>query len=83
MIHPHNNETSTRWGHGDFRVRLDRAGQSQPMGYCDGTEADERELREIAEGEGVHDLTIAKKRLKTGREVWTLGDVPTEEEWTP
>jgi len=80
MIHPFNNETSTRWGRGEFRVQLERAGYSRPMGYCDGTDEDENELRELAETEGVDDLPIKKKPLKSGREIWILGEVPTEEE---
>lgn len=79
MIRPHNNETATGWSHGDFAVQLVRNGQSQPMGYCDGTEEDEQELREIAESEGADELRIEKKQLKSGRQIWTLGDPPAAE----
>jgi len=79
MIHPYTNETSTRWGHGEFQVQLVRAGYTKPMGYCDGTDADEQELRAMAEQEGVLELKIQRKMLKTGREIWTLGEVPSED----
>jgi hypothetical protein len=43
------------------------------MGFCDGSPEDVAELISIAETEGADDVTIHKKRLKSGREVWTLG----------
>ena len=52
------------------------------MGYCDGTDEDEEELRSIAESEDVDDLPITKKILKTGREVWTVGSTATTT-WDP
>jgi hypothetical protein len=42
------------------------------MGFCDGSDADVSELREIAESEGADGMRIEKKLLKTGREIWTL-----------
>lgn len=71
MIHPYSNATQTRWDKGDFKVQLLTPGSSRPMGFCDGTEADLAELRQIAEAENAA-LRIEKKVLKTGREVWTL-----------
>ena len=49
----------------------------------DGTDEDERELRAIAEDEGTELPTIKRKILKTGREIWTIGEPPdaTEEDW--
>ena len=44
----------------------------------------ERELQAIAEAEGTELPTIQRKVLKTGREIWTIGEPPTdqaEEEW--
>ncbi|MCB9751236.1 MAG: hypothetical protein H6713_14770 [Myxococcales bacterium] len=73
MIHPYSNATQTKWNRGEFRVQLNLPNNSRPMGYCDGSAADEAELRAMAEEEGVHALAIHKKFLKTGREVWTLG----------
>lgn len=72
MIHQYSNETQTRWDHGDFKVQLIQANHPRPFGFCDGTAADQAELRELAEAEGADGLQIAKKVLKTGREIWTL-----------
>ena len=73
MIYPYSNATQTRWSHGEFNVQLNLPDNPQPMGYCDGSPEDLAELREIAEVEGADDVTIDKKLLKSGREVWTLG----------
>ncbi|MEM6993038.1 MAG: hypothetical protein AAF721_21175 [Myxococcota bacterium] len=72
MIYPHSNETQTRWDHGDFQVQLSLPNNPRPMGFCDGTDADVAELNAIAEAEGADEMRIEKKRLKTGREIWTL-----------
>ncbi len=74
MIHLYSNETQTRWDKGDFKVQLIVAGNSRPMGFCDGTGEDLAELASIAESEGAGEMQIAKKLLKTGREIWTLGE---------
>lgn len=71
MIHPHDNQTQTRWDKGEFKVMLMTPGSSKPMGFCDGSEADLAELRGVAEAESPS-LRVEKKVLKTGREVWTL-----------
>ncbi len=75
MIHPYSNETQTRWNHGEFQVQLLPAGTTRPMGFCDGSSEDLAELRGIAEAEGA-EMSITKKRLKTGREIWILGTQP-------
>jgi hypothetical protein len=80
VIHPHNTETLNRWNRGELRVQLDIPGRRQPMGYCDGSAEDEAELRAMAEEEGVEDLPIHRKILKTGREIWTVGN-PSEASW--
>jgi len=72
MIHPHSNETATRWDKGDFKVQLLVPSNSRPMGYCDGTAEDVAELMAIAESEDAGEMRITKKVLKTGREIWTL-----------
>jgi hypothetical protein len=72
MIYPYTNDTQTRWDRGDFKVQLNLPGNSRPMGFCDGTDADIAELRALAESEGADEIKIEKKALKTGREVWTL-----------
>jgi hypothetical protein len=73
MIHPYDNGTQTRWDHGEFKVQLNTEGNSRPMGFCDGTEADLAELRALADAEGADGMQIQKKLLKSGREIWTLG----------
>ncbi len=72
MIHPYSNATQTRWDRGDFKVQLSVPASTQPMGFCDGTDADMAELQTIAESEGAEGMRIEKKILKTGREIWTL-----------
>ncbi len=79
MIYPYNNATQTQWGRGDLQVQMNRNGQSGPVGYCDGTDEDEAEIRSQAEAEGVEDLPIVKKTLKTGRQIWTIGHPPSAE----
>jgi hypothetical protein len=44
---------------------------TRPMGFCDGTPADLAELKAMAEAENSA-FSIDVKKLKTGREVWTL-----------
>ena len=73
MIHPYNNATQTRWDRGEFKVQLNLPENPRPVGFCDGSAADVAELMAIAEAEGAEDVNIHKKRLKSGREVWTLG----------
>lgn len=73
MIHEYNNANQTRWDHGDFKVQLRAHGRDRPIGFCDGTAEDLAELQTIAEQEGATDFPIAKKMLKSGREMWTLG----------
>ena len=73
MIYPYDNATQTRWDHGELQVQLLVAGNPRPIGFCDGTAADVAELRAMAEAEGAESAEIAKKVLKTGREIWTLG----------
>jgi hypothetical protein len=72
MIYPHSNETQTAWDHGDYQVQLCLPENPRPMGFCDGSAADIAELQEMAESEGAEGFRIDKKRLKSGREVWTL-----------
>ena len=73
MIQAYSNETQTRWDRGEFKVQLVQANNPRPIGFCDGTDSDASELREIAESEGAEEFLIEKKMLKTGREIWTLG----------
>jgi hypothetical protein len=73
MIHPYSNAAQTRWDRGEFKVQLNLPDNSRPMGFCDGTPEDLAEILSIAEAEGADDPKIHKKRLKSGREIWTLG----------
>lgn len=82
MITMYSGESLQRWNRGELKVQLNTPDRSRPLGYCDGTEEDEAELRAIAEEEQVDDLPIHKRVLKTGREIWTLGRPRVEEEWT-
>ena len=72
MIYPHDNTTQTRWNRGEFKVQLNLPNNPRPMGFCDGSPEDVAELLSMAEAEGASDVEIHKKRLKTGREIWTL-----------
>ena len=73
MIYPCTNETQTRWNHGEYRVQLLPEGSTRPFGFCDGSSEDLAELRGIAESEGADEMTITRKHLKSGREIWILG----------
>lgn len=73
MIYPYDNQTQTRWSRGEFKVQLNVAGSSRPLGFCDGTAADLAELTERSESEGADETRIEKQVLKSGREIWTLG----------
>ncbi|MCK5149127.1 hypothetical protein KAR48_20400 [bacterium] len=81
MIHPYDNSTQTRWDRGELKVQLNQLNNPRPIGFCDGTPEDFTELCSIAENEGVDDMIIDKKTLKTGREIWTLsgGEHPGEQ----
>ena len=73
MIHRYDNKSQTLWERGDLKVQLNVPGNSRPMGFCDGTDADLAELEELAEAEGAEDSKIHRQVLKSGREIWTLG----------
>ena len=72
MIYPYTNETQTRWDRGELQVQLLVPTNTRPIGFCDGTDADEAEIRARSEAEGAEDFRIERKRLKTGREIWTM-----------
>lgn len=74
MIYPYDNSTQTRWDHGELKVQLLLPNNPRPVGFCDGSPEDTDELRGIAEAEGADDVKIHKKILKSGREIWTLGE---------
>lgn len=70
-IQPHSNETQTRWDRGEFQVMIQSATTGTTIGFCQGDRADELEIQETAMREGA-EVAIDKKRLKTGREIWTV-----------
>ena len=72
MIYPYTNDTQTRWDRGELHTQLMVPNNTRPIGFCDGTDADEAQIREQAEEEGAEDLRIERKVLKTGREIWTI-----------
>ena len=70
-IDRHSNESQTKWDRGGYAAMIISPTSSQPIGYCDGTPADEAEIVEMAEAEGA-EVRIDKKTLKSGREQWTV-----------
>jgi hypothetical protein len=84
MVHPYTHTSLAQWENGDLKVKIVVPTSERPVAYCDGTEADEAELRSIAEAEGTELPTIRRKVLKTGREIWTIGEAPppqSDDEW--
>lgn len=73
-IQPHNNQTQTQWDRGNFQVMIKSPTSPNPIGFCDGEQADENQIHERAAREGA-EVTIDKKLLKTGREIWTVHTV--------
>ncbi|MCP4807606.1 MAG: hypothetical protein GY913_10230 [Proteobacteria bacterium] len=76
MIYLYSHENLRRWNRGELKVQINVPDQTRPLGWCDGTDEDEEELRSIAEAEDVENLPIQKRILKTGRELWTVGHPP-------
>lgn len=70
-IEPYSNESQTKWDRGEFQVMIQSPRSSNPIGFCDGDKSDEQQIHQRANREGV-EVTIEKKVLKTGREVWTV-----------
>lgn len=79
MIHKYSHDHMRKWNKGEYQVRIDTPNSNRPMGYCDGTAEDEAELHRIAESEGVEQLPIQKRILKTGRQIWLVGGPPEVE----
>ncbi|MFK7985252.1 MAG: hypothetical protein AB8I08_04405 [Sandaracinaceae bacterium] len=72
MFTAHDNESQTRWDRGDLQVQVRVPGNDRPIGFCDGTDDDLAEIRQMAESEGAGGVRIERKALKTGREIWTV-----------
>ena len=84
MIHRYDNQSLALWENGDLKVKIVVPTSERPLAYCDGTPEDEAELRAIADAEGTKLPTIRRKVLKTGREIWTIGEAPApsaDDEW--
>ena len=84
MIRPYDNKSQTLWDRGELKVQIVVPTSDRPVAYCDGTDEDEAALRAIAEDEGTALPTIHRKVLKTGREIWTIGEAPAaqaEDDW--
>ena len=79
MIYPYDNKTLAQWDHGELKVKIVVPTSERAVAFCDGTAEDEAELRAIAEDEGTELPNIRRKVLKTGREIWTIGEPPTPE----
>ncbi|MBA2662387.1 MAG: hypothetical protein H0U74_08850 [Bradymonadaceae bacterium] len=75
----HSNESQTRWDRGDFQVLIESPTSSQPIGFCDGSLADENEILAMAMREGA-EVEIDKKLLKTGRQKWTVRRLASSED---
>ena len=73
MIYAYDNATQTRWDRGEFKVQIRLPNNHRPMGFCDGSPEDVAEILSVAKAEGADDVTIHKKNLKSGREIWTVG----------
>jgi hypothetical protein len=73
LIYLYDNSTQIRWDRGEFKVQVNQPNNTRPIGFCYGSPEDVAEFLSIAEAEGVDDVNIHKKILKTGREIWTLG----------
>ena len=80
MIYPYNNTNLSLWDRGELKVQVNVPTNSRPVAYCDGTAEDEAELKAIAEEEGTELAEIQRKVLKSGREIWTIGDPPSAED---
>ncbi|AWV90382.1 hypothetical protein [Bradymonas sediminis] len=78
-IESHSNETQTLWDRGEFQVMIKSGSTGTVIGFCAGTPADELEIEETAMREGT-EVTIEKKLLKTGRQIWTVNPVGGRDE---
>ena len=80
MIYKYSLEGVRAWNRGDYKVQIFVPGHDKPIAWCDGSEEDLAELRFIAEEEGAELPTLHRRVLKTGREIWTLGELQAPEE---
>ncbi len=78
MVYPYNMKSLQQWNRGVHKVQIMVPGHDKPVAYCDGTEQDIRDLRATAEEEGTELPEIRRRILKTGREIWTIGEAPPD-----
>jgi len=83
VIHPYNDANLLRWDRGELKVQILLPNNTRAVAYCDGTEEDQQGLRDIAESEGTELPTIHRKVLKTGREIWTIGEASAADDEEP
>lgn len=76
MIHKYSMDGVRAWNRGDYKVQIMVPTHDRPIAWCDGTDEDLAELRAIAEEEGTELPTVQRRVLKTGREIWTIGQAP-------
>jgi len=74
LIHRYSMAALQRWNRGEYKVTILVPGSDRPVAYCDGTDEDIAELSATAEEEGTALPTIHRRILKTGREIWTIGE---------
>ena len=80
MIHRYTLHMERLWNRGDLQVQVRVPSSDRPVAYCDGTDEDIAALQAIAEEEGTELPTIHRKVLKTGREIWTIGEARPPED---
>ena len=78
LIHKYSLRALQGWNRGDYQVQVMVPGNDHPVAYCDGTDEDIEALRAIAREEGTELADINRRILKTGREIWTIGEPPTQ-----
>lgn len=79
MIHKYSPKSLNQWTRGELKVQIMVPGLDRPIAYCDGTAEDEAALADIAEAEGAELPEIHRRVLKTGREIWTMGQAPPDD----
>ena len=74
MIYPYNAKNRHLWDQEVHKVQIFVPGNTRAIAYCDGTDDDIAELMAKAEDEGAEPPPLSRRVLKTGREIWTMGE---------
>jgi hypothetical protein len=74
MIYPYNAKNRHLWDQQKLKVQIFVPGNTRAIAYCDGTDEDIEELMAKAEDEGAEPPPLSRRYLKTGREIWTMGE---------